>query len=352
MKAVSIDQLEPGMILARTVTNSDMIVVLSEGTELSNAHITRLKFLEIPVVHIKDEFDLSKNFQQASAVLKKDSAFSHDFEKISKLANEIFKAIEEGEVANETTEKLAAHILPMADNAASIDYLFKLGHLNTTVALHSQRVAIFAGIIAKWMRFNWEEIRVIVTSAFLHDIGKIKFPDRLSGKNPENLKGDDLKTYADHCQNGYDILKKANFADPVPTVALSHHERMNGSGFPNALHGDSIHPFARIVAVADAYDNLTSERPGMKKNTPFDAVSYFIKEIYSNFDPVVCIPLLTRIKDSLIGSVVKLNDGREGRVIFYPQDFSAMPIISADDGTEINLNRETDLKIIQYNPAG
>ena len=100
MKAVSIDQLEPGMILARTVTNSDMIVVLSEGTELSNAHITRLKFLEIPVVHIKDEFDLSKNFQQASAVLKKDSAFSHDFEKISKLANEIFKAIEEGEVAN------------------------------------------------------------------------------------------------------------------------------------------------------------------------------------------------------------------------------------------------------------
>lgn len=350
MKAVSVDRLEPGMILARTVTNSDMIVVLSEGTELNNAHITRLKFLDIPVVHIKDDFDLSKNFQQASAVLKKDAAFKHDFDKISKLADEVFSALAEEKSANDTAAKLAAHVLPLADNSGSIDYLFKLGHLNTTVALHSERVSIFSGIIAKWMRFNWEEIRVIVTAAFLHDIGKIKFPDRLVGKNPENFKGDDLKTYADHCQNGYDILKKANFADPVPTVALAHHEKMNGSGFPNALRGESIHPFARIVAVADAYDNLTSEKPGRVKRTPFDAIDYFIKEIYSSFDPVVCIPLLTRIKDSLIGSKVLLNNGLECKVVFYPKDFSSMPILSAEDGTEINLNRYPGIKIIEYNP--
>ena len=96
---------------------------------------------------------------------------------------------------------------------------------------------------------------------------------------------------------------------------------------------------------------MTSERPGRVKNTPFDAINYFIKEIYSTFDPVVCIPLLTRIKDSLIGSTVLLNNGLECRVVFYPKDFSSLPILTAEDGTEINLNRHPGIKIIEYNPA-
>ena len=350
MKAIAVEELQPGMILARTVTNSDFVVVLSENTELSTAHITRLKFLDVPVVYIKDEFDLSKNYQQAAAVIKKDSAFAHDFENISKMAEEIFTAIEEGEDADRTTAKLAAHILPLADNSGSIDYLFNLGHMSSSVILHSERVSILAGVIAKWMRFNWEEIRLIVTAAFLHDVGKQKFPERLVGKNPDNLKGSDLQAYIEHCKNGYRILKTAKFAEPIPTVALQHHERMNGSGFPSALKGEAIHPFSRIVAVADAYDNLTSERPGTVKKTPFHAINYFVNEIYSNFDPVVCIPLLTRIKDSLIGSSIVLNDGRKGTVAYYPKDFSAMPIVVVEDGTEINLNLRKNISIAQYIP--
>ena len=349
MKAIAVDQLEPGMVLARTVTNSDFVVVLSENTELSTAHITRLKFLDVPVVYIKDEFDLSHNYQQAAAVIKKDSAFTHDFENVSKMADEIFTAIKEGKDAEKTTKKLAAHILPLADNSGSIDYLFSLGHMNSSVILHSERVSILSGVIAKWMRFNWEEIRLIVTAAFLHDVGKQKFPERLVGKNPENLKGSDLQEYIEHCKTGYKILKDAKFEEPIPTVALQHHERMNGSGFPSALKGNDIHPFARIVAVADAYDNLTSETPGSVKRTPFHAINYFVNEIYSSFDPVVCIPLLTRIKDSLIGAQVVLSNGQKGSITFYPKDFSASPVILLESGEELNLNLRKDISIAQYN---
>lgn len=349
MKAVSVENLEPGMILARTVTGDDFVIILSENTLLTEKNIEKLQNMSIAVVYIKDEFDLSKNFQQAAAVVKKDSAFTHDFDKVSKLANQVFDELKEGKNAKETAAKLAAKILPMADNHASINYLFNLGHMNTTLALHSERVAIFSGIIAKWMHYNWEEVRTIVTAAFLHDAGKCDFPFELIGKTADELEGDDLTLYRTHCAKGYNLLKKAGFEEPIPIIARSHHEHMNGEGFPKNLRGEKIHPFARVVAVADAYDNLTAEREGFVKKTPFDAVNFFIKEIYSVFDPAVCVPLLTRIKDSLIGSSVVLNDGTKGRVAFYPKDFSAMPVVVTEDGREINLNLRKNFSIAQYN---
>ena len=350
MKAVSVERLEPGMTLARTVTNEDMVIVLSEGTVLTNAHITRLKSLDVPVVHIKDDFDLSQNYQQASAVLKKNKAFSHEFDVVSKYADEVFESLKNGELPKEQTQKVAAHILPLADNSGTIDYLFSLSHKSTTLALHSERVAILSGIIAKWMHFDWEEIRTVVTAAFLHDVGKVKMPDRLLNRDPENLDEDDFKTYQQHCEDGADLLKGSGLDEAIQKVALSHHEHMNGTGFPNGLTGDVIHPYARIVAVADTYDNLTSEKPGQVKQTPFYAVSYFVREIYSSLDPVVCVPLLTRIKDSLIGSHVTLSDGSKGIVAMYPNDFSALPIISLDEGGNINLNKSPNITVIQYEP--
>ncbi len=351
MKAVAVENLEPGMTLARTVTGEDFVVILSENTVLTKQNIERLKNLELAVVHIKDEFDLSNNFQQAAAVVKKDSAFTHDFDRVSKLAYKVFDELNDGQAAKETTAKLAAKILPMADNAASVNYLFDLSHMNTTLALHSERVAIFAGIIAKWMGFNWEEIRSVVTAAFLHDVGKKDFPTEMLGKTVQDLEGDRLQDYKRHCRKGYNILKNVGFEEPIPTIALTHHERMNGEGFPKGLSGEKIHPFARVVAVADAYDNLTSEREGFVKKTPFDAINFFVKEIYSTFDPAVCVPLLTRIKDSLIGSAVTLSNGQKGHIAFYPKDFSALPVVITEDGLEVNMNLKKDFSILQYSTS-
>lgn len=348
MKAVSVDELKTGMVLARTVTNDQFIIVLSENTTLTEQNIERLKKLEVPAVFIKDEFDLSRNFQQAAAVVKKDSAFTHDFEKVSKLANQVFQELQDGSAAKETTAKLAAQILPMADNHASINYLFNLSHMNTTLALHSERVAIFSGIIAKWMHYSWEEIRTIVTAAFLHDVGKNNFPEELITKRPDKMTPAELETYKSHVKKGYNLIKNLGFEEPIPTVVHYHHEKMNGGGFPKGLSGEKIHPFARVIAVADAYDNLTSEHEGETKKTPFDAIKVLTNEVYATFDPAVCVPLLTRIKDSLIGSTVILSDGQKGRVVFYPKDFSAHPIIVTQDGKEINLNQSKNFSIVSY----
>ena len=247
---------------------------------------------------------------------------------------------------------LVAKILPMADNPASINYLFELSNSTPELSYHGERVAIFAGIIAKWMNFEWEEIRTIVTAAFLHDAGKCKFPAQFLMKHPADLQGVELQLYKTHCQTGRDILQNLNFEEPIPTVAFQHHEYMNGTGFPLGIRGKNMHQFSKIIAVADAYDRLMAERPGFVKKTPFDALSLLAKEQYAHYDPFVCMPFITTLKDHLIGSHVTLSDGRAGKVIFYPKDFASLPVIELEDSTELNLNENRDLLIVHYDITG
>ena len=178
MRAVSVEDLKPGMILARTIVNDDMVVVLSEDTLLTKAHITRLTFLNIPVVYIKDEYELSRNYQNASSIFNRGNAFVKEYDSVVQEAKSIFD--ETGKSGNvpmsETQDMVKETLAPMARNSGAIDYLYELNHRSSDVYNHSLRVSILAGVIAKWMRFNRTKTRELILAGFLHDIGKTKFP--------------------------------------------------------------------------------------------------------------------------------------------------------------------------------
>ncbi len=348
MKAVEVEKLKPGMIVAQSVLNSDFVVILLANTVLNNKHILILKNLQVPSVNVKDEFDLSKIYQQAMALKNKTSSFVQDFEKLAKLAKKIFEEIKnEGEIKS-AVSVLAAKILPMADNAGSINHLFGMNNSNFELPYHSERVAIFAGIIGKWMHMEWEDIRTLVTAAFLHDVGKYRFPAQFLAKHPADLEGVEMQLYRTHSQSGRNLLQGFKFEEPIPSIVFQHHEYMNGTGFPMGIRGKDVHQFAKIIAVADAYDRLMAERPGFVKKTPFDALRLLAKEQYAHYDPFVCMPFITQLKDHLIGSNVKLKDGKSGKVIFYPKDYASLPVIKLEDETEFDLNKDSENLIVEY----
>lgn len=348
MREIEVENLKPGMIVAQSVLNSEFIVIVLANTVLTNKHIRILNGLEIPTIKIKDEFDLSKLYQQALSLRNKTSSFTHQFEKLAKLAKKIFAEIkDEGEIKT-AVSVLASKILPLADNPASINYLFSLSNSTPALDYHGERVAIFAGIIAKWMHLEWDDIKTVVMAAFLHDIGKYKFPVQFLLKHPADLEGMELQLYKTHPQSGRNLVQGFHFEEPIPTIVFQHHEFMNGTGFPMGIRGKNIHPFAKIVAVADAYDRLMAERPGFVKKTPFDAIRHLAKEQYAHYDPFVCMPFITELKDHLIGSQVALSDGRRGKVIFYPKDYASLPVVRLEDETEINLNEHTEILIVEY----
>ncbi len=125
---------------------------------------------------------------------------------------------------------------------------------------HQRHVAQLSEIIAKEMRLSKKQIETLKTAALLHDIGKINIPSEILTK-PTKLLPIEFSLIKEHPLNGYEILKNIEFPGPVRKIVLQHHERMDGSGYPNGLKGNEIMLEARILAVADVVEAMSSHRP-------------------------------------------------------------------------------------------
>jgi len=125
---------------------------------------------------------------------------------------------------------------------------------------HSKRVTAFTIAVARAMELPQEQVRVIARGAFLHDVGKMAIPDAILRK-PGRLTLDEEAIMREHAYLGYQILRKIPFLHEAADIVYSHQERYDGSGYPRGLKGDQIPLGARIFAVADTFDAMTSDRP-------------------------------------------------------------------------------------------
>ena len=134
---------------------------------------------------------------------------------------------------------------------------------------HQKRVANLASAIAAKLNLPLHTIEGIHLSALIHDIGKIAIPAEILTK-PTGLSNFELAMLRNHVQTGYDILKNIHFPWNLAQIVLEHHERLDGSGYPNGIKGDSICEEARIIAVADTVEAISSDRP-YRKSRGIDA---------------------------------------------------------------------------------
>ena len=125
---------------------------------------------------------------------------------------------------------------------------------------------------------------------------------------------------------------------------MSHHERKDGSGYPYGLRGNRIGKDARIVAVADFYEALTSNRPYRQKVSPFEAIKIFEASGMETYDLSVAMTFFKNIVNCYIGEKVKLSDGRIGEIVYVPPYDLINPIIKIGEEI-IDLSRDTDIKI-------
>jgi putative nucleotidyltransferase with HDIG domain len=125
---------------------------------------------------------------------------------------------------------------------------------------HSKRVTAFTMAIARAMELPQDRIRVIARGAFLHDIGKMAIPDAILRK-PGRLTPEEQSLMREHARLGYQMLRRIPFLQEASNIVYSHQERYDGSGYPRGLKADQIPLGARIFAVADTFDAITSDRP-------------------------------------------------------------------------------------------
>jgi len=161
---------------------------------------------------------------------------------------------------------------------------------------HQRRVSDLASAIAKEMNFSEEKINGLKLAALVHDIGKINIPAEILSK-PGKLTEPEFNLIKMHPQTGYDILKSIEFPWPIAEIVLQHQERYDGSSYPNGLKGEDIHIKARILAVADVIEAMSSHRP----YRPSLGIDCALEEIEKNrdilYDPRVADVCLTLFRE-------------------------------------------------------
>lgn len=159
-------------------------------------------------------------------------------------------------------------------------------HRDNGSGMHLERIARYSGLIADALGLPDEETRLIEAAAPLHDVGKIAIPDAILLK-PGRLSAEEFEVMKQHPRLGYEILKDSSsrFIQYGATIALGHHERWNGGGYPDGLSGEAIPLPARIVAVADVLDALTTELAYKPAWTMDDALAYIEQQAGQHFDP-------------------------------------------------------------------
>ena len=151
---------------------------------------------------------------------------------------------------------------------------------------HSKRVTAYTIALARAMGISPAEIKVIARGAFLHDIGKMAIPDEILRK-PGKLTPEEQDVMREHCSRGYHMLRKIPFLAEAAEIVFSHQEHYDGSGYPNGLRGREIPIGARIFAVADTLDAITSDRPYRKARSFDVAREEILRCSGTQFDPAV-----------------------------------------------------------------
>ena len=152
---------------------------------------------------------------------------------------------------------------------------------------HGERVGLYAMRLARRLELPEAEVERLGIAGTLHDIGKIGFSDRIFSDEDTRDNDELMGEIRNHPRWGYDILKDLDFLGVIPEYVLTHHEHMDGSGYPRGLRGESIPLGGRILAVADHFDAMTTNRPYREKKSPEEALKIMAQLAGQRLDPVL-----------------------------------------------------------------
>lgn len=209
-----------------------------------------------------------------------------------------------------------------------IDMLQCMRGYNDVTYVHSMNVALLSNMIGRiiYPDIKDEELDVLTLAGLLHDIGKMMIPDEIINKKGR-LTESEYNIVKTHVLHGNNILKNLNLDPRIAEVAMRHHERCDGSGYPGGYRREQTEPFARIVAIADTYDAMTSDRVYRPAICPFDVIHMFEREGIIKYDTEYLLPFLEKAVQAYINADVKLTTDEIGRVIMINQNRFSRPVV-------------------------
>lgn len=339
MPLIAYEQLIGKRVL-HPILDRNGVLLIPDGSVLTREHIDRLDSFNIDIDDIRVE-EVSESTLQAAqaetgALMRKTEARLQDIEHYVH-ANGTVPIVE-----------LEEQVLPVIREAASKRNLFQLFTDLKSMAdfryKQSIGVVVMSAMLGKWLRLDERELALLATAASLYDIGSVKLPSDLLNK-PERFSHAETEIMREHVRLGHELLEESGVDPRVALVALQHHEREDGSGYPNGLTGEEIDPLSKIVALADVYVAMTSERPHRPAFAFYEVIQEIHRQIVQGrFDSAIGLTFLNRLMSAQIGSEVILSDDRRGKILLVNQNYPTRPFIVVD-GECIDLSTSDTLHI-------
>ncbi|NLY79502.1 MAG: HD-GYP domain-containing protein [Lysinibacillus sp.] len=340
MRLISINSARPGMKVGRAIWNEVGHPLLQKDVTITDAIIRRLKQMNIQYIYIEDEISKGIEIQETIPFEKRKKAvtqIANTFQQVKGLdaRKAAFVLDKQSKIIGNVVEDLLDSILNSKDMLTVLTDTFLY---DEALFHHSFNVALYSIAIAKELGYGVEDLRTIGTGALLHDVGKMVVPVKILQK-PCQLTDEEYEIMKQHTRYGFDILRNLHTVSLlVAHCAFQHHERLDGSGYPRGLVDYEIHPYAKIIAVADVFDAVTSERVYREKLLPFQGIAL----IQSGSGTLYEKRIVEAFKRSVVhyqnGTVVYLSDGRRGIVVKQNENNSALPWVRIfeENGTLIS----------------
>lgn len=347
-------QVVPGMILAEDVYTPSQEKILFRNTILNAKSIAKLKVHGINKITVfipKNLADQNEDIRYEHLNKTKKTIEFKKFRKqyvdtTSELKN-FFGYLSENQNAEFSMDKvrsLMSGILAETTNSIrTFEMLQCMREYDDLTYVHSLNVSLISRALGGWLGLSGEDVELLTVAGLLHDIGKVMIPQDIINK-PGSLTDDEYKMVKNHPSLGYEIVKDLNIDDRIKSVVIMHHERCDGSGYPNRLTSAEISPFAKIVAIADVYDAMTASRVYRQAICPFDVVDTFESEGYAKYDVQYLLTFLKNIVQSYINAPVLLSNSLTGEVVMINQAKLSRPIVNVN-GEFFDLSKTPDLKI-------
>lgn len=315
---VQVKDLKDNMILAETLFDSagnELVIKKTVITEKIIERLMRYGFQEVLIeseeveVVVEDTDDFKAADIDIIAEETREDAQLAIKEALTSISDE--RSVNMQKI-NVVVQKILNEILNSEDVVVSLG---KMKNLNDYLFYHSINVCVLSLIIGIYMGFNKQRLMEMGVGALLHDIGKMMIPDEVLAK-PNKLTEDEFELVKEHSKLGYEMMKgMKNISDASCDVALHHHERFDGMGYPDHLKNDGTHVYAKIVGLCDVFDALTSDKIYGNKISPFNAMEYIINSIDIRFDVHVVKVLIKVVGYYPVGVRTFVNNGDYGVVI-------------------------------------
>ena len=336
---MEVTKLDIGMILDRDVMDFKTgVILIPKNTVITKELIDKLIINKVDNVFIREEEipkliynnDLKESYNNLGDIL--DNIFDEvkmenklETDKILKVMNDFVD-----EVSKERDILTQMRLLKKKD-----DYTFN----------HSLGVSILSIALGKWLGLSKNQIFDLSIAALFHDLGKLKISQDIINK-PSKLTEDEAMEMKKHSFYGYKILLDTKkFNNDILLGVLQHHEKIDGTGYPNGVSEKDIHLYAKIIAICDIYHALTSNRVYKHKDSPLRAADYLRQESFTSLDSHITQVFLKNISRFYVGNTVLLSDGTTGIIVYvHPQD-ETKPIIKTGDKF-VDFLKEQDIEIL------